>query len=125
MTDAPPPGPDDAPDGPDDEPIDMVATVGALDPTVVLLREFLHVSGAVRAVAVVALEDAEAIVDVGRLLPIEVQIGPRKVHLPHAIELDAVAIALPDVKQLPPFEVDAGEGRVSSPLGGLEHYALA
>ena len=31
--------------------IDVVATVGALDPTVLLLREFLHRSGAIRAVA--------------------------------------------------------------------------
>ncbi len=106
-------------------PIDVVATVGALDPTVMLLREFLHRSGAIRAVAVVALEDDVAIVDVGRLLPVEVTIGPRVVHLPHALQLDAAVLMVPEVKQLPPFDVDPSSGEVSSPLGGLEHYAIA
>jgi hypothetical protein len=36
-----------------EEPIDLVGSVGALDEVVVTLREFLHRSGAVRAVAVV------------------------------------------------------------------------
>ncbi|MBA2349217.1 MAG: hypothetical protein H0V81_13075 [Solirubrobacterales bacterium] len=115
-----------APDGPDPgatEPVDVVATVGALDPTVLLLREFLHRSGALRTVAVVQLEDDTAVVDVGRLQPVEVTIGERTVQLPHALELDAAALLVPDVKQLPPFEVDPSTGEVSSPLGGLEHYA--
>ncbi len=106
-------------------PIDVVASVGALDPTVMLLREFLHRSGAIRAVAVVGLADDTALVDVGRLLPVEVTIGERTVHLPHALALDAVVLQVPEVKQLPAFDVDAGTGEVSSPLGGLEHYAIA
>lgn len=109
----------------EETPIDVVASVGALDPTVTLLREFLHRSGAIRAVAVVALEDATALVDVGRLAPVEVTIGERTVHLPHALELDAVALMVPEVKQLPAFDVDPKTGEVSSPLGGLEHYAIA
>ena len=108
-----------------DAPVDVVATVGALDPTVVLLREFLHRSGAIRTVAVVALEDDLALVDVGRLLPVEVTIVERVVQLPHALALDAAALMVPEVRQLPAFEVDVSTGAVSSPLGGLEHYAIA
>lgn len=113
---------------PDDEaPVDVVASVGPLDATVVLLREFLHRSGAIRAVAVVDLAPGEgpAIVDCGRLLPVEVTAGGRTVHLPHAIALDAEPPRVPSVKPLPAFEVDATTGEVSSPLGGLEHYAIA
>jgi hypothetical protein len=106
-------------------PIDVVASVGALDPTVVLLREFLHRSGALRTVAVVALEDDVAVVDVQRLQPVEVTIGERTVQMPHALALSAPVLMIPEVKQLPPFDVDAATGEVSSPLGGLEHYAIA
>ena len=116
--------PDDAPET-KASPVDVVASVGALDPTVLLLREFLHRSGAIRAVAVVELEDDVALIDVGRLLPVEVTIGRRVVHLPHALQLDAAALLVPEVKHLPAFDVDPATGEVSSPLGGLEHYAVA
>jgi hypothetical protein len=106
-------------------PIDVVASVGDLDPVVVLLREFLHRSGAVRAVAVVDRGADSALVDCARLQPIEVSVDGRSVVLPHAIELDAPLLPVPDVKQLPPFEVQADDGQIASPLGGLEHYALA
>ncbi len=107
------------------ESVDVVGSVGALDPTVLLLREFLHRSGALRTVAVVELEDDTAVVDVARLQPVEVTIGERTVQLPHALKLDAAALVVPEVKQLPAFEVDPATGEVSSPLGGLEHYAIA
>jgi len=106
-------------------PVDVVATVGALDSTVMLLREFLHRSGAIRVVAVVGLHDDVALVDVGRLRAVEVTIGERVVHLPHALRLDAAVLMVPEVKQLPAFDVDPSTGDVSSPLGGLEHYAIA
>ena len=115
---------DDAPE-PHGASVDVVATVGALDPTVLLLREFLHRSGAIRAVAVVGLEDDVALVDVGRLLPVEVTIGERTVQLPHALRLDAAVLMVPEVRQLPAFDVDPAAGEVRSPLGGLEHYAIA
>ena len=105
--------------------IDLVATVGGLDPVVVTLREFLHRSGAVRVCAVLAHEDEAALVDVGRLLPVEVTIGQRIVHLPHALELDAEPHPLPEVRQLPPFDVKPEAGEVHSTIGGLEHYAEA
>ena len=104
---------------------DVVATVGALDPTVMLLREFLHRSGAIHAIAVIQLEDDVALVDVSRLSPVLVMIGERTVQLPHALELDAAVLMVPEVKQLPAFDVDPAAGEVRSPLGGLEHYAIA
>jgi hypothetical protein len=107
------------------EPIDVVTTVGSLDPVVVLLREFLHRAGAVRALAIVDLPGDPALVDCVQLQPIEVTVGDRSVVLPHTVELDAPALPVPHVTQLPPFEVKAQEGEVASPLGGLEHYARA
>ena len=112
----------------DDAPIDLVATAGPLDPVIETLRDFLHRSGAVRAVAVVDGTDeggGPAVVDVGRLAPIEVQHGERVVHLPHAIELDAGPLGEVQVKQLPPFTVDQESGEVAATIGGVEHYARA
>jgi hypothetical protein len=111
----------------DDDAIDLVGSVGPLDPIVVALREFLHRSGAVRAVAVVDRDpgQAPAVIDCARLTPIEVDLGDRVVHLPHAIELDAEPLPLPDVRQLPPFQVDADEGEIAAPIGGVAYLAGA
>ena len=108
-----------------EDPIDLVASVGDLDPVVETLRVFLHDSGAVRVVAVIDSEDEPAIVDVGRLAAIEVTTGAGMVHLPHAIELDAEPLARPRVHQLPPFEVDAEEGTVIGTMGGIDMVADA
>jgi len=110
---------------PEATPFDVVATVGALDPTVMLLREFLHRSGAIRAIAAVWLDDGDAVIHVERLEPIVVALGGRVVQMPHALELDAAVLVVPEVAQLPPFDVDPATGEVGSPLGGLEHYAIA
>lgn len=111
----------------DDEPIDVVTTVGALDPVVALLREFLHRSGALRAVALMEQPGGEepALVDCGQLAPIEVVADGRRVVLPHAIELDVPAPDVPEVRQLPPFEVTPATGEIAAMIGGLEHYAEA
>jgi len=111
----------------DQRPVDLVASVGPLDGIVVALREFLHRSGAVRAVAVVDREAGEqpAVVDCARLQPIEVDLGDRLVHLPHAIELDAEPPPLPEVRALPAFEVDAARAEIAAPLGGIAHLAGA
>jgi hypothetical protein len=114
-------------DDADDPPIDLVATVGPLDAVVQTLRDVLHRSGALRVAAVVDMPDSvPALVDVGRLAPVEVRIGDRILHLPHAIELDAAplsdAIAL---RQLPPFEIDPDAGQVIGTLGGLDMLADA
>jgi hypothetical protein len=107
---------------PDDEPIDLVASVGSLDPVVATLRDVLHRSGALRVVALLR-GDEPAVVDVGRLLPVEVQTPERIVHLPHAIELDAEPLGFVEARQLPPFEVDATTGEVVGAIGGLHYLA--
>jgi hypothetical protein len=111
----------------DDDAIDLVGSVGSLDPVVVALREFLHRSGAVRAIAVVDRDPGEAptVVDCGRLQPIEVDYGDHVVHLPHSIELDAEPAELPEVRLLPPFEVDAAQAEIAAPVGGVAHLAAA
>ena len=111
-----------------DERIDLVASVGPLDGVVVLLRELLHRSSAVRAIAALAGRDGDepAVVDVGRLAPIAVEVGGRTVHLPHAAPLDAGPPgALPEFRDLPPFDADPISGEIAAPLGGVEHYARA
>lgn len=112
------------------ETIDVVTTAGELDGVVVLLREFLHDSGALRAVALFAdpssPEAPPVLIDCARLAPIEISRDGRLVHMPHAAELGVPPSApVPDVRQLPPFEVDPEKGTVASPLGGMEHHALA
>lgn len=126
------PGPLDLPAGVDDEAevetIDVVTTVGDLDPIVVTLREFLHHSGAIRAAALLppaSEEDPPSLVDCSRLAPIEVTRDGVTVHLPHALPLDAEPLVLYDVKLLPPFEVKPDEGHIAAPLGGMEHYGYA
>src|SRR3954465_15073731 len=107
---------------------EVVASVGPLDAVVVLLREFLHRAGALRAVAVGGGEpgDEPAVVDVRRLHPTEVEVGGRLVLLPHAIELDpAPPAAMPAVRQMAPFEVDAEAGQIAAPPGAVAHLAAA
>src|SRR4051794_29312754 len=110
-----------------DAPVDLVASVGPLDPVVETLRDVLHRSGALRVAVIVDFpEDAPALVDVGRLAPVEVQVGDRVVHLPHAIELDAEPLGRHiELRQLPPFEVDARSGQVVGTIGGLDMLADA
>ncbi len=110
--------------------VDLVATVGPLDPVVALLRELLHVASANRARAVVERpggrfgEDEPAVVDVERLNPIEVTVGEQVYHLPHGIELDVELPALPAFQVLPPFDADPETGDIAAPLGGVERYAI-
>jgi len=111
-----------------DEPeIETVASVGVLDHAVVTLREFLHRSTAARAIAVVDREPGvgPAVVDCGRFEAIEVDLGDRTVRIPHDAPLDAAAPELPEVKPIPPFEVDPESGEVTGAIGGLEHLVDA
>jgi hypothetical protein len=110
-----------------EEPIDLVASVGPLDAVVETLRDVLHRSGALRvAVVVDQPEGPAALVDVGRLTPVEVHVAGRMMHLPHAIELEAQSLAgAIALRQLPPFEVDPESGQVIGTLGGLDMLADA
>jgi hypothetical protein len=110
-----------------EEDIDLVATVGPLDAVVETLRDVLHRSGALRVAVVVDMPDGPAaLVDVGRLAPVEVRIAERVMHLPHAIELEADSMGgAIELRQLPPFEVDADSGQVVGTIGGLDMLADA
>ncbi len=106
---------------------EVVASVGPLDSVVVLLREFLHRAGALRAVGVIEGEPgkAPAVVDVRRLHPTEVEAGGVAVVLPHAVELDVEAPAVPEVRAFPPFAVDPEAGEIAAPPGALAMLAAA
>lgn len=111
------------------EEIDVVTSAGPLDPVIALLREYLHVTGAARALAIVREPggDGAALVDCPRLAPIEVTVGERVVALPHTVALDVVTPAPPPgLRQLPAVEVaqdDDGHVRLTGTIGGLEHMA--
>jgi hypothetical protein len=97
--------------------IDLVASAGALDNVVAALREVIHRSGALRVVAVTP----DSLIECPRLAPIEVTTQGATVALPHAIELDVDdPIAVPNVVQPPPFEVDPEALEVRSPIGVLQ-----
>ncbi len=109
------------------EPPEIVASAGPLDAVVVLLREFLHRSGALRAVAGVAGEPGEgpAVVDCGRLRPTEIDVAGRTIALAHGAELEPVPPPLPGVRQFAPFEVDAGSAEITAPPGAVAHLTGA
>lgn len=92
----------------------------------VTLRAFVAAAGA---------EEATLLLDQGAEIP------PLLVECPaggpvtlsegeDVVQLDADRLAveplpLPDVRALPPFEVDAVRAEITSPLGGVEHHARA
>lgn len=111
-----------------DPPAEVVTSVGELDSVVVLLRDFVHTSGALRAVAAIdrGPDRQPAVVDCERFMPVAVDLGDRIVQLSHAAELDAdPAAQVPHVHQQPPFDVDLDSGSVTGAIGGLEHLAHA
>ena len=93
---------------------------------VVTLRAFVAAAGA--ELAVLLLDQGA---DVPPLLvecPAEGQVtlseGEETVAL-DAGRLAATPLALPDVRALPPFDVDTVRAEITSPLGGVEHRARA
>ena len=76
-----------------------------------------------RAVAVVDREPGigPATVDCERFSAVEVNLGDRIVLLDHNAELEPSAPQLPELKPLPPFEVDPESGEIAGTIGGLEH----
>lgn len=112
--------------GVSDEPIDVVLSVGALDPAVAALREYLHRTGALELRAIVdrGAGQQPAFITLGRATPVEVTEDEQTVHLPHGAEIgDPPPMALPDMPLLPPFELDPAEGVVSGPIGGVQRLA--
>ena len=98
---------------------------GEQELAIALARELLHGSGALRVS--VALDGPQpAIIECERLRAIVVHEGDGTVReLPHDAAADVALPALPYMRRLPPFEVDAADGRVAGVLGGLEMLGRA
>jgi len=83
------------------------------------LRAYVAASGALQAVAAVT----DGIVTCDALGTVVVQLDPDDEPAPLDVgDAQPVPIGM-ELKQLPPFAVDAAAGEVSGPLGGLEHVA--
>lgn len=84
------------------------------------LRSFVHLSGALRAQALVPAGDGPpAVVSCVRLGPLEIAIGERSVQIPHDTELEAAAPDLGALRPMPPFEVSPERGEVAGMIGGM------
>ena len=96
-----------------------------LDRAIALARALLHGAGALRVK--VALDgERPALVDCERLRAIVVHEADGAVReLPHDAAADVALPPLPFMHQLPPFEIDAAQGRVAGALGGLEMLGRA
>ena len=111
---------------PPEDHAEVVASAGDLDSAVALLREFLHRSGALRVIGVVeGTAGPPAIIDCGQFGPIEIDLGGRLLQIPHGAHLDAPTPDLPEIHQMPVFEVVVETGQVTGAIGGLEHLADA
>jgi hypothetical protein len=92
----------------------------------VTLRAFLVASG---AAAVVLLLDQGAevpplVVECPAEGAVQVSEGEAVVQLDPS-RLAAAPLPVPDVRALPPFDVDAVRAEITAPLGGVEHLARA
>jgi hypothetical protein len=98
-----------------------------IDTAVAALRSFVHLSGALRAQALLPAGDGvqAALVSCTRLGPLEVIVGERAVELPHDVAIDAAPPDLGDLRPLPPFEVSAERGEVAGMIGGVDMLADA
>jgi hypothetical protein len=93
----------------------------AVDTACVALRAFVHVSGALRAQALIPQGSAlPVVVSCTRLGPLEIVIGERSVQLPHDVEIDAPVPDLGPLGPMPPFDVAVERGEVAGMIGGLE-----
>src|SRR4051794_12698628 len=93
----------------------------AIDTACVALRSFVHVSGALRAQALIPMGSAPpVIVSCTRLGPLEIVIGERSVQLPHDVEFDVAEPDLGALGPMPPFEVSAERGEVAGLIGGVD-----
>lgn len=93
---------------------------------VATLRAFTSASGA--AAAVLLLDQGEGapplLVDCPAAGPVQLSEGETTVEL-DATRLAAAPLPLPEVRALPPFDVDGVRAEITSPLGGVEHHARA
>lgn len=92
----------------------------------VTLRAFVHASGALEATLLLdqGAELPVLAVECPAVGPVLLAEGEEVVQL-DADRLAAQPLPLPDVRELPPFEVDAVRAEITAPLGGVEHHARA
>jgi len=95
-----------------------------IDTACAALRSFVHLSGALRAQALVPPTEEPpapaAVISCVRLGPLEIAIGERTVELPHDVELAASPPDLGALRPMPPFEVSPERGEVAGMIGGME-----
>jgi hypothetical protein len=93
---------------------------------VVTLRAFVHEAGALEATLLLdqGADTPPLAVDCPAVGPVVLGEGEEVVQL-DADRLAAEPLVLPEVRALPPFEVDAVRAEITSPLGGVEHHARA
>ena len=84
------------------------------------LRSFVHLSGALRAQALVPGNEGPAVVSCVRMGPLEIAVGERSVQIPHDTELEAAAPDLGPLRPMPPFEVSPERGEVAGMIGGMD-----
>jgi hypothetical protein len=92
----------------------------------VTLRAFVLAAGALDATLLLdqGAETPPLAVECPAVGPVLLGEGEDVVQL-DADRLAAEPLPLPDVRALPPFEVDALRAEITAPLGGVEHHARA
>jgi hypothetical protein len=92
----------------------------------VTLRAFVHAGGALEATLLLdqGAEVPPLAVTCPAVGPVLLGEGEDVVQL-DVDRLAAAPLPLPDIRPLPPFEVDADRAEITAPLGGVEHRARA
>jgi hypothetical protein len=92
----------------------------------VTLRTFVHAAGALEVTLLLdqGSEVPPLVVECPAVGPVLLGEGEEVVQL-DADRLAAEPLPLPEVRALPPFEVDAVRAEITAPLGGIEHHARA
>jgi hypothetical protein len=93
----------------------------------VTLRAFTVAAGAVGALLVLdqGTETPPLVIDCPAQGSATLSEGEEAVVRLDPALLAAAPLPLPDVRPLPPFDVDAVRAEITSPLGGVEHHARA
>jgi len=92
----------------------------------VTLRAFVHAAGALEATLLLdqGADVPPLVFEAPAVGPVLLAEGEEVVQL-DADRLAAAPLPLPEVRELPPFEVDAVRAEITGPLGGVEHHARA
>jgi hypothetical protein len=93
---------------------------------VVTLRAFTVAAGAFAAVLLLdqGEETPPLLIDCPAVGPVALSEGDTTVEV-DAVRLAAAPLPLPEVRVLPPFDVDGLRAEITAPLGGIEHQARA